>query len=101
MATSDLLPTALVTTGTAPAALPQTAPSPAPVERDRFARRAGPDVTFKGPEGLTEAYAVFSVDPVSKQLQVMVVDAEGRVLRSIPPSSVARMMESMGRYRPG
>jgi uncharacterized FlaG/YvyC family protein len=49
---------------------------------------------------MTEAYAVFQIDPVSKQLQVMVVDAEGRVLRAIPPRSVNQMMESMGRYRP-
>ena len=57
-------------------------------------------MSFKGPDGLTEAYAVFQIDPESKQLQVMVVDAQGQILRVIPPRSVSQMMESMGRYRP-
>jgi hypothetical protein len=100
MATNDLLQTALVATGTAPAAFPQLAPAPAGAPKDRFARQAGPDVSFKGPDGLTEAYAVFQIDPQSKQLQVMVVDAQGQILRVIPPRSVSQMMESMGRYRP-
>jgi hypothetical protein len=100
MATNDLLPTALVTTGTAPAAIPQLAPQQVAPQKDRFAKQAGPDVSFKGPNGLTEAYAVFQIDPESKQLLVTVVDAEGQVLRIIPPRSVSQMMESMGRYRP-
>ncbi len=99
MATTDLLPTALVATGTAPATIPgYTAPTVA--ARDRFSAQAGPDVSYKGPNGPTEAYAVFQVDPVSRQLQVMIVDAEGKVLRSIPPRSVAQMIDSMARYRP-
>ena len=100
MAANDLLPTALVATGTAPAVVPQLAPVPVAPQKDRFAKQAGPDVSFKGPDGLTEAYAVFQIDPESKQLQVMVVDAKGQVLRVIPPRSVSQMMESMGRYRP-
>ena len=99
MATNDLLPTALVATGSAPAAISQAAPQQMGPAKDRFAKQAGPDMSFKGPDGLTEAYAVFQIDPVSKQLQVMVVDAEGRVLRAIPPRSVNQMMDSMGRYR--
>jgi hypothetical protein len=100
MATNDLLPTALVATGTAPAMIPQFAPTPVSGQQDRFAKQAGPDVSFKGPDGLTEAYAVFQIDPESKRLQVMVVDAQGQVLRVIPPRSVSQMMESMDRYRP-
>lgn len=100
MATNDLLPTALVTTGTAPAAVPQLAPVPVAPTRDRFAKQAGPDVSYKGPEGMTEAYAVFQIDPQSKQLLVTVVDGQGQVLRVIPPRTVSQMMESMGRYRP-
>jgi hypothetical protein len=100
MATNDLLQTALVATGTAPAAIPQLAPIPVGPQRDRFAKQAGPDVSFKGPDGLTEAYAVFQIDPESKQLQVMVVDGQGQVLRMIPPRSVSQMIESMSRYRP-
>ena len=69
-------------------------------QSDRFAKQAGPDVSFKGPDGLTEAYAVFQIDPESKQLQVMVVDAQGQVLRVIPPRSVSQMIASMDRYRP-
>jgi hypothetical protein len=98
MATNDLLPTVLVTTGTAPAAIPQST-SRQVAQKDRFSKRAGPDVSFKGPDGLTEAYAVFQIDPQSKQLQVTVVDANGKVLRVIPPRSVAQMMESMDKYR--
>jgi hypothetical protein len=100
MATNDLLQTALVATGTAPAAIPQFAPARVAGQQDRFAKQAGPDVSFKGPDGLTEAYAVFQIDPESKRLQVMVVDAQGQVLRVIPPRSVSQMMESMDRYRP-
>ena len=100
MATNDLLPTALVATGTAPAAVPQMAPTQASTQKDRFAKQAGPDVSFKGPDGLTEAYAVFQIDPESKQLQVMVVDGQGQVIRMIPPRSVSQMMDSMNRYRP-
>jgi hypothetical protein len=100
MATNDLLQTALVATGTAPAAFPQLSPQQAAPPKDRFAKQAGPDVSFKGPNGLTEAYAVFQVDPDSKQLKVMVVDSQGQVLRIIPPDSVNEMIQSMGRYRP-
>ena len=100
MATNDLLPTALVTTGTAPAAVRQAAPLQGTAQKDHFAREAGPDVSFKGPGGLTEAYAVFQIDPESKQIQVVVVDSEGKVLRMIPARSVSQMMETMGRYRP-
>lgn len=100
MATNDLLPTALVATGTAPAAIPQLSPTPVAPQKDRFAKEAGPDVSFKGPDGLTEAYAVFQIDPESKQLQVMVVDSSGQVLRVIPPRSVSQMIQSMNSYRP-
>ena len=100
MATNDLLPAALVATGTTPAAITKLTSAPAGPARDQFAKQAGPDVSFKGPDGLTEAYAVFQIDPQSKQLQVMVVDSEGRILRAIPPRSVSQMIETMGRYRP-
>jgi hypothetical protein len=91
---------ALVATGTAPAVIPQTAPFPATSQKDHFSKQAGPDVSFKGPDGVTEAYAVFQIDPESKQLLVMVVDAQGQVLRMIPPHSVSQMMQTMSRYRP-
>jgi len=100
MTTNDLLPTLLVTTGLAPAVVPQVAPKPVAPQQDGFAKQAGPDVSFKGPDGMTEAYAVFQIDPDSKQLRVMVVDAQGQVLRMIPPKSVSEMMHSMSRYRP-
>jgi hypothetical protein len=100
MTNNDLLPAALVTTGIAPAAIPQAAPRPVAPQKDRFAKQAGPDVSFKGPDGMTEAYAVFQIDPQSKQLRVTVVDGNGQVLRVIPQKSVTDMMESMGRYRP-
>jgi hypothetical protein len=99
MATNDLLPAALVGTGTAPAAVQKPAPQATSAQKDRFSKQAGPDVSFKGPDGVTEAYAVFQIDPQSKQLQVMVVDGQGQVLRMIPPRSVSQMVEAMGRYR--
>ncbi len=99
MTTNDLLPTTLVTTGTAPAAISKAAPQQVGPHKDRFAKQGGPDVSFKGPDGMTEAYAVFQIDPESKQIQVMVVDAQGQILRVIPPHSVSQMMQSMGRYR--
>ncbi len=100
MGTNDLLQTALVTTGTSPAVASQMAPQTVSPQRDRFAKRAGPDVSFKGPDGQINAYAVFQIDPASKRLQVTVVDGEGHVLRVIPPRSVSEMIESMSRYRP-
>lgn len=96
MTNNYLVPAALVTTGTAPAAIPQLALAKAPPETGRFAKRAGPDVSFKGPDGMTEAYAVFQIDPESKRLRVTVVDANGQVLRVIPPHSVTDMMKAMG-----
>ncbi len=78
--------------------MPRLIHEPAP-EPDRFARRAGPDVAIKTSQGVSQVYAVFSVDPESKQLHVAVVDSEGRVIRLIPPESVAEMIASMGRYR--
>jgi hypothetical protein len=99
MNTKDLLPAALVSTGAIPAARPKVAPKATPTQDD-FASQAGPDVSFKGPDGVTEAYAVFQIDPESKQLQVVVVDAQGQVLRMIPSKSVSQMMDSMSRYRP-
>jgi len=100
MATNDLLPTALVATGSAPAAIPALSAPAVTAQKDRFSDQAGPDVSFKGPNGPTEAYAVFQVDPASGQLQVMIVDAQGKILRAIPPRSVAQMMDTMNRYRP-
>jgi hypothetical protein len=100
MATNDLLPTALVSTGATPAAEPLLAPTTVGTQRDRFAKTAGPDVSYKGPDGMTEAYAVFQIDPVSKRLLVTVVDGQGQVIRVIPPRTISEMMESMDRYRP-
>jgi hypothetical protein len=99
MATNDLIPTALVATGMAPVAIPGLAPT-GTAQKDRFASQAGPDVSYKGPGGTTEAYAVFQIDPASRKLSVTVVDEHGQVIRTIPPQSVSQMMESMGRYRP-
>jgi len=99
MNTNDLLPAALVSTGSVPAARPQVATKATP-HQDAYASQAGPDVSFNGPDGVTEAYAVFQIDPESKQLQVVVVDSQGQVLRMIPSKSVSEMMDSMSRYRP-
>ncbi len=97
MATTDAIPTAVLSSAAAAAVMPKLIHEAAPAP-DRFARRAGPDVSIKTSDGMTQVYAVFSVDPESKELRVALVDDEGRVLRTIPPSSVAQMIQSMGRY---
>lgn len=100
MATNDLLPAALINIGSSTAPMMRQGASPdVAIERDRFSKRAGPDVSFKTSKGVNEVYAVFSVDPKSKELRVAVVDADGRLVRMIPPESVAEMLANMERYR--
>jgi hypothetical protein len=85
MPTHDLPPTACVSTGSPPVKAPAPRPTAGAVERNRFASQSL--------DRSAEAYAVFSVDPNSRQLRVMVVDAEGRALQSAPPPSAVPVME--------
>ncbi len=98
MKTNELIQPAQGAVGVTPAAsrLPQ---SPQAGNLDSFARLAGADVSMEGPSGLTQAYAVFEIDPKTEQLHVMIVDDKGQVMRVIPSGSVSEMVESMARYR--
>lgn len=65
---------------------------------DEFARRAGPDVAIGSGQATVAVHAVFSVDPGTKELRVRVVDDTGRLIRMIPPDSVAEMIAGMNKY---
>lgn len=65
---------------------------------DAFARVAGPDATVQGELRLLRVYAIFSFDPVSNEVRVRVVDERGRLIRTIPPESVAKMLAAMRAY---
>ncbi|HEX8941047.1 MAG TPA: hypothetical protein VF763_12875 [Candidatus Limnocylindrales bacterium] len=86
------------------APLGDLAPIPQPLSgggwigRDPFARRAGPDVSIRTEDGVVWRQAIFSVDPATHQLQVAIVDQSGRLLRTIPAESIARMLSAMAAY---
>ncbi|HWP62936.1 MAG TPA: flagellar protein FlaG [Candidatus Binatia bacterium] len=65
---------------------------------DAFGRIAGPDASVDGELGLVRVYAIFSFDPTSNEVRVRVVDETGRLLRTIPPESVAAMIAAMRTY---
>ncbi len=66
---------------------------------DGFARAAGPDVAVVVGAMIVRMYAVFDVDPQSRNLSVRVVDEAGRLVRMIPSDSVSKMLNEMARYR--
>jgi uncharacterized FlaG/YvyC family protein len=43
-------------------------------------------------------FAVFQVDPETHEMHVSVVDDAGRLVRLIPPDSVAQMISEMAAY---
>lgn len=69
------------------------------VPLDAFAKRAGPDVAVSADAGLVRVHAVFQMDPSTKEMSVSVVDEAGRLVRMIPPDSVAKMIAAMAAYR--
>jgi hypothetical protein len=66
---------------------------------DEFARRAGPDAAIDTSAGIVQVYAVFAVDPQTKRVRVSVVDAQGRLIRMIPPENVGEMIAAMASYQ--
>jgi uncharacterized FlaG/YvyC family protein len=48
--------------------------------------------------GLVRVYAIFSFDPESNEIHVRIVDEQGRLIRTIPPATVAQMLAAMGAY---
>lgn len=66
---------------------------------DGFGRAAGPDVAIVAGPSMVRMYAVFDVDPTSRDLSVRVMDESGRLVRMIPPESIAQMLAAMARYR--
>ena len=69
------------------------------VPLDAFAKRAGPDVAVSADAGMIRVHAVFQMDPSTKEMSVSVVDEAGRLVRMIPPDSVAKMIAAMAAYR--
>jgi hypothetical protein len=65
---------------------------------DTFGRVAGPDAVIDGDVGLVRVYAIFSFDPESNEIHVRIVDEQGRLIRTIPPATVAQMLAAMGAY---
>jgi uncharacterized FlaG/YvyC family protein len=59
---------------------------------------AVPDVEIAFDRGMVRVFAVFQVDPQTNEMQVSVVDDEGRLIRLIPPDSVAEMISAMAAY---
>ena len=94
MATNDVTITSGLIPGVgAPAAIPVQGTRAQDV--DPFAAKAGPDISYRS----TEVYAVFRQDPQTRQMQVAIFDGDGRLLRMIPPASVAQMVATMSAYR--
>jgi hypothetical protein len=69
------------------------------VPLDAFAKRSGPDVKIKTEQGNVSLHAVYQQDPVTKEMTVSLVDESGRLIRMIPPDSVAKMISAMTAYR--
>lgn len=65
---------------------------------DAFGRAAGPDAAVDGGDGFVRVYAIFSFDPSTNEVRVRVVDETGRLIRTIPPESVAAMIAAMAAY---
>ena len=69
------------------------------VPLDAFAKRGGPDVAVSTTAGMVRVHAVFQVDPTTREMTVSVVDEAGKLVRMIPPDSVAQMIAAMAAYR--
>lgn len=57
-----------------------------------------PDVEVAIKEAMVRVFAVFQVDPETNEMHVSVVDDAGRLVRLIPPDSVAQMISEMAAY---
>ena len=57
-----------------------------------------PDAEIAIANSLVRVHAMFQVDPKTKEVQVSVVDDRGRLIRIIPPDSVAQMIAAMASY---
>jgi hypothetical protein len=64
--------------------------------QDPFSARAGADVSYRN----LSTYAVFRYNAEKHTTQVAVYSEEGRLVRLIPPGSVAEMVSAMSSYRP-
>jgi len=99
MSTTDIDPAAAsLATAVAASAMPGLPGRSGDPRLDEFARRAGPDVAIGSGQAPVKMHAIFSVDPDTNRLRVRVVDDAGRLVRMIPPDSVAEMIAAMGGY---
>ena len=65
---------------------------------DAFARVAGADAALDLELGFVRVYAIFTFEPGTNEVRVRVVDETGRLIRTIPPESVAAMIAAMRAY---
>jgi uncharacterized FlaG/YvyC family protein len=69
------------------------------VEADRAGTaEATPDVEISIANIMVRQHTMFHVDPETNRLQVSVVDDSGKLVRLIPPDSVAQMLQAMSAY---
>jgi hypothetical protein len=57
-----------------------------------------PDAEIAIADTLVRVHAMFHVDPETNRIRVSVVDEHGKVVRLIPPESVAEMLAAMAAY---
>jgi hypothetical protein len=98
MTTADIDPAGILATAVATLAAPGQPGKSGDPKLDEFARRAGPDVAIGSGAAALKVYAIFAVDPDTRQVRVRVVDEAGRLIRMIPPKSVAEMIAAMSGY---
>jgi hypothetical protein len=78
---------------------PATQPIEMPCLPGKVALPGGtPDVEIAVNKAMVRVFAVFQVDPETHEMHVSVVDDEGRLVRLIPPDSVAQMISAMAAY---
>ena len=102
MNTSDLASSAI------PELVPMTGLSGPRVTAVRTADRAATepagsadataDVEISIANIMVRQHTMFHVDPETNRLQVSVVDDSGKLVRLIPPDSVAQMLQAMSAY---
>jgi len=85
-------------TGTGGPARPGTTPGRPAVVDPELRSDEAPDAEIAIGDTLVRVHAMFQVDPTTKEVHVSVVDDRGRLIRMIPPDSVAQMLAAMASY---
>lgn len=69
------------------------------VPLDQFAKQSGPDASVQTAAGVVSVHAVFQFDAKTRKVSVAIVNADGQLVRMIPPESVSAMITAMSAYR--